>query len=1058
MKKNTLLTFILLIFACASLYSQNLTDNLSIVNDSIKSKVRMMASTTSIQDEWTLREPQIVPPHPQARLFNQHINHEISEYNGLADIEIPLYTLELKEMKIPISLSYHSSGIKYLQQDGEVGVGWTLNVGGYNISRTVYGRPDENYPYHNHGVYEKYKNSMDNDVKEELLLRTAIHPQDIHIYEISGRIALTNNLCDNRYDEFVYNIPSRNGHFIIHDRSQSKQGIILDGNNDKVIIDEENNKLLLKNFKIIDDSGTSFHFGERYDEFYAYKNPERRSTYNQPNPYVTWPLLQMETALGESIFFDYKAISDRVKNSGAYTTILDAFIARQASQPGYEIHASQNPYTYTDQFPDESTNALYVTKVESSDIKIEFVRSGVFIKEIFVYDRYNRNKLIRYIKFNYSSNKWHTFLKNVSIGTDATHTGDTYTFDYYTPPAILDENPDSELFPDNWGYYANELFESSYNYTSYSKELFLHKEFLEDKRLMYEWAPDISSPLYKTINQQSSMVSTSKWVDRTNTVSADYFSLKSMTFPTGGITTYEYEPHKYISNNKERIGGGLRIKKIYSSDPATQAFKLTEYKYGKNENGFGVCNYDLSFKDYAEEQIVFCLNRTSETSLGCWTGTWGARLKRTYSIAPISGEGHIFKVQYEQVAKYEVNDLGNTGNGRTVSLYSVHPDYKIEDMIIKSHSKLFNREITPNRHYWPLNFTSRITEYRPGYKPVILERRIFNRDGALKKKQNFSYTDAMSGLYPDRIYKGIKYDKVMSFSPDKGNCNGNVEDYRFINTSIFNDWEYSLIIGSFLPSSKTETEYVDNDSIKVIENYEYNRFNQRIKETIQADDRNISKVYSYLNPDGQYTDDVYRQMIQKNNLQPLLEKTIYSGTEEIGRIKNNYFKDRQKTHNQILLENIQTSTSGKNNLRTHINIDLYDHEGNILQYTQADGVKVSYIWGYHYRYPIAEIKNASYQDVCDALRLDVDKNISSAPYIENSCYDRIISLSEKLPEASISIMKYNASGEMTEFIDPRGKTTYYSYDSYNRLRQIYIIENRQKKILEAYDYNIRNFN
>ncbi|MCD7900721.1 MAG: hypothetical protein LUH22_12850 [Bacteroides sp.] len=85
----------------------------------------------------------VVPESPHSMTFTQYLNHEISEYNGLTQIEIPLYEIEIKGLKIPISLSYHSSGIRYKQYNGEVGVGWSLRAGGYRISRTVNNKPDE---------------------------------------------------------------------------------------------------------------------------------------------------------------------------------------------------------------------------------------------------------------------------------------------------------------------------------------------------------------------------------------------------------------------------------------------------------------------------------------------------------------------------------------------------------------------------------------------------------------------------------------------------------------------------------------------------------------------------------------------------------------------------------------------------------------------------------------------------------------------------------------------------------------------------------------------------
>ena len=53
-----------------------------------------------------------------------------------------MYTLKDGGITIPISLSYHASGIRVSELATWVGLGWVLNAGGI-ITRTVMGAPDE---------------------------------------------------------------------------------------------------------------------------------------------------------------------------------------------------------------------------------------------------------------------------------------------------------------------------------------------------------------------------------------------------------------------------------------------------------------------------------------------------------------------------------------------------------------------------------------------------------------------------------------------------------------------------------------------------------------------------------------------------------------------------------------------------------------------------------------------------------------------------------------------------------------------------------------------------
>lgn len=60
----------------------------------------------------------IVPPSSGAAQMTKHIDLPITHSLGLADITIPLYTIKQKNLEIPISLSYNSSGIKVDEDAG----------------------------------------------------------------------------------------------------------------------------------------------------------------------------------------------------------------------------------------------------------------------------------------------------------------------------------------------------------------------------------------------------------------------------------------------------------------------------------------------------------------------------------------------------------------------------------------------------------------------------------------------------------------------------------------------------------------------------------------------------------------------------------------------------------------------------------------------------------------------------------------------------------------------------------------------------------------------------
>lgn len=86
--------------------------------------------------------PDVIPPSPEAANLGKYGKYPISYNTGTPQIEIPLYNISVNDMNLPITVSYHASGIKVDEVASWVGSGWVLNAGGA-ITRVMRGRPDE---------------------------------------------------------------------------------------------------------------------------------------------------------------------------------------------------------------------------------------------------------------------------------------------------------------------------------------------------------------------------------------------------------------------------------------------------------------------------------------------------------------------------------------------------------------------------------------------------------------------------------------------------------------------------------------------------------------------------------------------------------------------------------------------------------------------------------------------------------------------------------------------------------------------------------------------------
>jgi len=94
------------------------------------------------QQEAIFKDANVIAPSPSATAFNQFIDTPVGHYTGIPNIGVPIYTLQLPQFSLPISLNYHAGGLKVGDHSTWVGAGWSLNAGGA-INRTVRGLPDE---------------------------------------------------------------------------------------------------------------------------------------------------------------------------------------------------------------------------------------------------------------------------------------------------------------------------------------------------------------------------------------------------------------------------------------------------------------------------------------------------------------------------------------------------------------------------------------------------------------------------------------------------------------------------------------------------------------------------------------------------------------------------------------------------------------------------------------------------------------------------------------------------------------------------------------------------
>lgn len=145
---------------------------------------------------------------PNAAALGKYGDIPVNYYTGVPNISIPICELKEGSLSLPISLSYHASGVKVGELASWVGQGWSLNAGGV-VSRSVIGLRDEEP---NIG-YWAVANTLDPYGPSTFNITGSAW---IPAGSCSGQICeVTNGNLDSEPDVFSFNIEGYTGKFYV---------------------------------------------------------------------------------------------------------------------------------------------------------------------------------------------------------------------------------------------------------------------------------------------------------------------------------------------------------------------------------------------------------------------------------------------------------------------------------------------------------------------------------------------------------------------------------------------------------------------------------------------------------------------------------------------------------------------------------------------------------------------------------------------------------------------------------------------------------------------------
>lgn len=539
--------------------------------------------------------PTVIPPSPAVANFLRYGEIPIDYSTGVPNISVPLITLKSRKLELPISISYHASGIKVEDKASTIGLGWVLNATGF-VSESILGNGADDAAfqptYKTTAAFEHARDSA-NAIDS---LRCMVS----HIENFGSLIWGETTGKDWQSDRYSYQLPGGgSGTFRYDYLTKNLIKVPYSGTRIQKILSGS----AITGFVITDENGTSYTFG--------IPSNWHSVTVNTRN----WDLLSIISAdKTDTIRFAYKATGN-VYLTQTDNSALDygGFPFQNLDQVLYSA-----AYNFSNSLSNSTTAERILDSIISSSTIVKFTdvndrqdraqSSDSFrITNMSVYSRLTGQQ-IKSFNFNQSyfgssgSHNQRLRLDSLSIAGSNSTIVETYRFKYYTVVDLPEypENTVPEIFPiDFWGY-----FNGTGN-TSLIQSTFI---------------PDTIGPFNSGGQAYLSSTMVGTLTTDSNYTKADM--IQEIDYPTGGSTVFQFEPNQssiaYYYNglplecppNNNYMVGGLRIKNISNYTDAGVLANSKTYAY--SDGLTRIFTRDLFQYDYRVEGSVSGLNYVTD--------------------------------------------------------------------------------------------------------------------------------------------------------------------------------------------------------------------------------------------------------------------------------------------------------------------------------------------------------------------------------------------------------------------------------------------------------------
>jgi hypothetical protein len=312
------------------------------------------------------KKSDVIPPSPNVAALGKYGDIPVSPYTGVPSISLPIYEIVSKDISVPISISYHGSGIKVAEESSRVGLGWVLNAGGV-ISRTIMG-PDDftGAP----GVIAYHTTT---DLPPDL----TVPPKEDYPFRLIQRACVwqfeSGFTLDERYstedydfqpDQYAYNFLNYSGKFML--------------NRNKQVVLAKQEKIDMK----LSANETAWHVKTADGMSYVFDKIEMYSQDGEAgagNHKSAWYLTSITSPQGETVTFKYVTESQyAIKTIGTYSEVkYEANIIITPPQscggtPDGPVGGGSMPANQTTYAPRRTYTSVYLTAIDFKNGQVQF--------------------------------------------------------------------------------------------------------------------------------------------------------------------------------------------------------------------------------------------------------------------------------------------------------------------------------------------------------------------------------------------------------------------------------------------------------------------------------------------------------------------------------------------------------------------------------------------------------------------------------------------------------------------------------------------------------------